>query len=182
MASPRSRRRRWSAASTRAASPASASSSGSRERARAHRAAATTAAPSSTPEAPRARRLVDPPLRASRHASSVVAALAALAPRLVRLAHHDYSDRLLEDDHAARRRPLPQRLEGVVHTLERQAGRDHLVEAEETPPVELEVAGHVGAEAVRAHHAAEDRLLAEHEVRARQLDAGARRHDADHDD
>src|SRR5438034_7089826 len=28
--------------------------------------------------------------RAFRHASSVVAALAALAPRLVRLAHHDY--------------------------------------------------------------------------------------------
>src|SRR5206468_1601255 len=33
--------------------------------------------------------------RAFRHAASVVAALAALAPRLVRLAHHDYSDRLL---------------------------------------------------------------------------------------
>src|SRR5438093_13632714 len=33
--------------------------------------------------------------RAIRHASSVVAALAALAPRLVRLAHHDYPDGLL---------------------------------------------------------------------------------------
>src|SRR5213596_1632488 len=33
--------------------------------------------------------------RAFRHASSVVAALAALAPRLVRLAHPDYSDGLL---------------------------------------------------------------------------------------
>src|SRR5437660_12902041 len=33
--------------------------------------------------------------RAFRHASSVVAALAALAPRLVRLAHHGYPDRLL---------------------------------------------------------------------------------------
>src|SRR3989442_11078414 len=32
----------------------------------------------------------------ARRTSSVVAALAALAPRLVRLAHHDYSDRLLE--------------------------------------------------------------------------------------
>src|SRR5207245_9523069 len=31
----------------------------------------------------------------ARRASSVVAALAALAPRLVRLAHHDYPDRLL---------------------------------------------------------------------------------------
>src|SRR5213076_2017556 len=33
--------------------------------------------------------------RALGHASSVVAALAALAPRLVRLAHHDYPDGLL---------------------------------------------------------------------------------------
>src|SRR5882724_1492570 len=33
--------------------------------------------------------------RAYRHASSVVAALAALAPRLVRLARHDYPDGLL---------------------------------------------------------------------------------------
>src|SRR2546425_5383824 len=31
----------------------------------------------------------------ARRTSSVVAALAALAPRLVRLAHHGYSDRLL---------------------------------------------------------------------------------------
>src|SRR6266446_10350319 len=36
--------------------------------------------------------------RAFRHASSVVAALAALAPRLVRLAHHDYPDGLLGVD------------------------------------------------------------------------------------
>src|SRR2546427_2790967 len=36
--------------------------------------------------------------RAFRHASSVVAALAALAPRLVRLAHHGYQDSLLEDE------------------------------------------------------------------------------------
>src|SRR6266568_2771935 len=40
--------------------------------------------------------------RAFRHASSVVAALAALAPRLVRLARHGYPDRLL-----ARRMPPP---------------------------------------------------------------------------
>src|SRR5436309_2644887 len=33
--------------------------------------------------------------RVFRHGSSVVAALAALAPRLVRLSHHGYSDRLL---------------------------------------------------------------------------------------
>src|SRR5213594_3781004 len=42
--------------------------------------------------------------RAFRHASSVVAALAALALRLVRLAHHDYSDRLLAGGSARRER------------------------------------------------------------------------------
>src|SRR2546426_11983146 len=36
-----------------------------------------------------------PGARPARRTSSVVAALAALAPRLVRLAHHDYPDRLL---------------------------------------------------------------------------------------
>src|SRR5213593_1842884 len=36
-----------------------------------------------------------PGARPARRTSSVVAALAALAPRLVRLAHHDYSDGLL---------------------------------------------------------------------------------------
>src|SRR5882724_4642518 len=45
--------------------------------------------------------------RAFRHASSVVAALAALAPRIVRLAHHHYPDGLL----AVRRRPMG-KLEG----------------------------------------------------------------------
>src|SRR5436309_8833647 len=39
--------------------------------------------------------------RPARRTSSVVAALAALAPRLVRLAHHDYSDRLLATPAAA---------------------------------------------------------------------------------
>src|SRR5229473_5982444 len=36
-----------------------------------------------------------PGARPARRTSSVVAALAALAPRLVRLAHHGYPDRLL---------------------------------------------------------------------------------------
>src|SRR5206468_9143541 len=39
-----------------------------------------------------------PGARPARRTSSVVAALAALAPPLVRLAHHDYSDGLLEGD------------------------------------------------------------------------------------
>src|SRR3989441_7661322 len=42
--------------------------------------------------------------RAFRHAASVVAALAALAPRLVRVAPHDYSDRLLAGGSARRER------------------------------------------------------------------------------
>src|SRR5262249_61456508 len=67
----------------------------------------------------------------------------------------------LEDDHAARGRPLSQRFEGLVDPLERQARRDHLVEAELPAAVELDVPGHVDAEAVRPHHASEDRLLAE---------------------
>src|SRR2546429_4848072 len=46
-----------------------------------------------------------PGARPARRTSSVVAALAALAPRLVRLAHHGYPDRLLTD--AARRARLP---------------------------------------------------------------------------
>src|SRR5947199_304139 len=49
--------------------------------------------------------------RAFRHASSVVAALAALAPRLVRLARHDYLDGLL--GRAAERHPWRHRTAGV---------------------------------------------------------------------
>src|SRR5438876_7146325 len=48
--------------------------------------------------------------RAFRHGSSVVAALAALAPRLVRLAHHGYSDSLLVPERVTR--------EGQEHVLE----------------------------------------------------------------
>src|SRR2546426_765927 len=52
-------------------------------------------------------RRLTPGARSARRTSSVVAALAALAPRLVRLAHHDYPDRLLVSDAPARvhRRP-----------------------------------------------------------------------------
>src|SRR6266478_8674146 len=60
--------------------------------------------------------------RAFRHASSVVAALAALAPRLVRLAHHGYPDRLLmrlaELDY-----PLPEALIAQAPAPERAAAR-----------------------------------------------------------
>src|SRR5436309_12009531 len=56
------------------------------------------------------------------HASSVVAALAALAPRLVRLAHHGYPDRLLmrlaELDY-----PLPEGLIAQAPAPERAAAR-----------------------------------------------------------
>src|ERR1043166_4780650 len=66
----------------------------------------------------------------TRRASSVVAALAALAPRLVRLAHHDYPDRLLG---GCRRpgRPLP---------------RDDFRSGEE-PPVEVRLQEALGVAA-----------------------------------
>src|SRR5437773_1332687 len=46
-----------------------------------------------------------PGARPARGTSSVVAALAALAPRLVRLAHHGYPDRLLGRARVLRRQP-----------------------------------------------------------------------------
>src|SRR5213594_2424300 len=55
--------------------------------------------------------------RAFRHASSVVAAHAALAPRLVRLAHHDYPNGLL----------APVRTAAVVVTWEGGATTDRCV-------------------------------------------------------
>src|SRR6266404_4058763 len=58
--------------------------------------------------------------RAFRHASSVVAALAALAPRLVRLAHHDYPDGLLAAD---QRHPA-----GDVHLEPLHGGQDVAVD------------------------------------------------------
>src|SRR5436309_15691540 len=51
--------------------------------------------------------------RAFRHASSVVAALAALAPRLVRLAHHAYPDGLLMAIEAGGM-PLAERLRALL--------------------------------------------------------------------
>src|SRR5213083_1893356 len=45
--------------------------------------------------------------RAFRHGSSVVAALAALAPRLVCLAHYDYPDRLLGTERRGERAQCP---------------------------------------------------------------------------
>src|SRR5438128_10791186 len=55
---------------------------------------------------------------AFRHAASVVAALPALAPRLVRLARHDYSDRLLVPNNIREQEPAGHRedhVEGEQH-------------------------------------------------------------------
>src|SRR5437867_6335171 len=73
-----------------------------------------------------------PGARAARRTSSVVAALAALAPRLVRLAQHDYPDSLLAPG-AGRRpgRPLP---------------RDDFRSGEE-PPVEVRLQEALGVAA-----------------------------------
>src|SRR5438128_11417421 len=59
-----------------------------------------------------------PGARPARRTSSVVAALPALAPRLVRLARHDYSDRLLAIEEIERQREDI----GHGHRRARQAG------------------------------------------------------------
>src|SRR5205085_6386231 len=53
------------------------------------------------------------------------------------------------------------RAEGLVHVLELAAAADHLVELQPALAVELDVAGHVDLEAVAAHAAALDLLLAQ---------------------
>src|SRR5256712_6286595 len=67
-----------------------------------------------------------PGARPARRTSSVVAALAALAPRLVRLAPHHYPDGLLARYAAALPPPLPPRgsftLEHALHRLFRLFG------------------------------------------------------------
>src|SRR5881397_4409834 len=60
--------------------------------------------------------------RAFRHASSVVAALPALAPRLVRLARHDYSDRLLVPNNIREQEPAGHRED---HALAFGGGQHH---------------------------------------------------------
>src|SRR5881398_551905 len=65
-----------------------------------------------------------PGARPARRTSSVVAALAALAPRLVRLAHHDYSDGLLA--RAELRRALPQGAALLLRLAARLPGRGRL--------------------------------------------------------
>src|SRR6185503_17331045 len=58
---------------------------------------------------------------------------------------------------------------------------DHLVELERAGQVQVDVARHVEAEAVRSHHAAEYRLFAQDDVGAGQLDVRSGGHDAYHD-
>src|SRR5258706_13883139 len=76
----------------------------------------------------------------------------------------------VEYDHAARRRALAHLVEGVIHLVELEARRDHLVALQLTREIEVDVARHVHAEAVVAHHRADDLLGADHDVEARQLD------------
>src|SRR6186713_2592950 len=68
--------------------------------------------------------------------------------------------------------------EGLVDLLELAAAGDHLVELQTPLPVQLDVAGHVDLEAIRAHAAALDLLLAE-EHGAVELDLLAHRDHAD---
>src|SRR5262249_27517635 len=63
--------------------------------------------------------------------------------------------RLLEHEHAARGRPLAHRLERLVHAIEWQAGRDHLVQTELSAGGELDGAGPGGDGGVPGPHSAE---------------------------
>src|SRR5207244_1080435 len=81
--------------------------------------------------------------RPARRTSSVVAALAALAPRLVRLAHHDYRDGLL----------APVRTAAVVVTWEGGATTDRCVAsllAQDRPADEVIVVDNASSEPERA--------------------------------
>src|ERR1051325_5363918 len=69
--------------------------------------------------------------------------------------------------------------ERLVDVLELAPARDHLVEHEPALPVELDVARHVDLEAVAAHAAALDLLLAE-EHRPIELDLLPHRDHPDH--
>src|SRR5438046_714660 len=84
-----------------------------------------------------------PGARPARRTSSVVAALAALAPRLVRLAHHDYRDGLL----------APVRTAAVVVTWEGGATTDRCVAsvlAQDRPPDEVIVVDNASSPPERA--------------------------------
>src|SRR5437870_9785650 len=98
-----------------------------------------------------------PGARPARRTSSVVAALAALAPRLVRLAHHDHSDGLLGVDLerylAARARLVERALAARLppaRTRLRQAMRYSLLAGgKRIRPVLALAAGEVCGEAAR---------------------------------
>src|SRR5262245_10369159 len=88
------------------------------------------------------------------------------------------SSRSEDDDTAGDLAALDPR-QARVHVLERQAQRDHLVEPQAAVEIEIDVARHVDAEAVPAHHRAEDLLLVDHDVEHRQRHLRAERHDSD---
>src|SRR6266576_3817039 len=66
----------------------------------------------------------------------------------------------LEHQDGARHLAGLHRAKRLVHVLELSAPRDHLVQAQEAALVEVDVLRHVDLEAVRAHAAALDALLA----------------------
>src|SRR6266446_4034665 len=102
--------------------------------------------------------------RAFRHASSVVAALAALAPRLVRLAHHGYPDRLLvrAPRHAPGRQPqlLEPELEHVREAARALGERRGLQQRLLVERLDVEVLGEEVDEGLVVDAAAQQVLLA----------------------
>src|SRR5690348_9960518 len=88
------------------------------------------------------------------------------------------TSQLVEHQHRARDLARLHRAEGVVDLLELAPATHHLVELQPALPIELDVARHVDLEAVAAHAAPLDPLLAQ-EHRAVELDLLADRDHAD---
>ena len=65
-------------------------------------------------------------------------------------------------------------VEGLVHLVQLDPRRDHLVEEQPSVEVEVDVLGHVEAEAVRAHVGARDLLLLERHEDVIQAEVGFR--------
>jgi hypothetical protein len=72
------------------------------------------------------------------------------------------------------------RIEGVVHVLELAGARDQLVELEAALPVQLDVGRHVEAEAIGAHPATDQLLLAD-ELACGKIETCVGREEADQD-
>src|SRR4051794_32830783 len=92
--------------------------------------------------------------------SAACAATDSAAPT-IRINERGFIASVVEDDHVARDPARLERGEAFVDLLELDPRRHHLLQVQAALQVELDQARHVGAEAVRSHHAALDAALAQ---------------------